>query len=205
MSEVGKTLPCCGCDCHTAADATIQLASLIRTANEATAAIAEVARVQANTVLVVLQRENIQPRLLMAAPVLAHTKITGVHNGLAISERVGSITLAEWEGMTEEQSYNLDQALKRIVKEALIPAIDWNGTGVIIQRELAKVGFRFKTAVECPTLQGVGDWNDAENTALSDLVRVRATRNAARSCVGLGWWTDEMVRIVLRLMELRGL
>lgn len=66
-----------------------------------------------------------------------------------------------------------------------------------------RVGFVFKTESELSAINDSRDWKLAENSGLSDLVRMRAATSAARADLGSNWWADEMVRIVVRLMELR--
>lgn len=43
----------------------------------------------------------------------------------------------------------------------------------------------------------------AKDTALEYLVRMRAVASASRRQDKTEWWANEMVRIVVRLMELR--
>lgn len=218
MSQAGPAKSCCECLCHNAADNPSQvLVSLLQSSNQVTTAITEVARLQAHAVLAVVQRENSDPtptisssvpvqgndKAIPAAEVIPTAKATLA--GMVISERVGSISVVDWERMSTDNMSDLDRALRRIVKKTMVPGVDWGETGATIQRELAVAGFGFKTAGELTTLDEGRDWVIAENVGLSDLVRMRAAVSAARSDLGSDWWADEMVRIVVRLMELRGL
>lgn len=208
----------CECVCHNAADNPTQLlVSLLQSSNQATAAITEVARLQAHTVLAVVQRgtPDATPPVSSRVPAPANDKplpaakvipaAKAIPTGLVISERVGSISVADWERMSNDRFSNLDRALRRIVTKTMVPGAAWDQTGVTIQRELAAVGFVFKTQQELSPVNEEMGWHKAENSGLSDLVRMRAAVDVGRSELGGHWWVDEMTRIVVRLMELRGL
>lgn len=164
------------------------------------AALVEVARVQAHALLALI--EHNQPSVaVLASP---QPRAREIH-AMVISERVGSISVEHWEGMSKERLGDLDRALKRIIDTVMVPIIPWTQIAGTIHSELAAVGFRFKTAGECLPLNEHGDWDEAANATLSRLVRSRAAASAARSDAGTSWWVDEMMRILVRLIELRGM
>lgn len=219
MSERSPAKSCCSCVCHNAVDNPTQLlVNLLHTSNQLTAAITEVARVQAHAVLSVVQRESADPGRTLPSLVTPQTNDTTPQTndtpipaanefptGMIISERVGSISVAQWIRMSNDNLNDLDAALNRIVSKTMIQDGEWDKTGIIIQAELAAVGFVFKAESELSEVNGTRDWELAENTGLPGMMRMRAAASAARSDLGSVWWADEMVRIVVRLMELRGM
>lgn len=208
MSELNHVQPCCGCACHSAPNSThpASQSTPVNTANDVSAVMAEVVRLQTQAILTLLQRDNPVTKPVVSQP--SPTQPSGAVQPppvYVISERIGSITLADWEGMSDARSRKLDLALKKIVDTALIPSISWKNVGLAIQRELAAVGFVFNTVTECTQFNYGGGWKDAENTALPDLVRMRAAAGDARKAAGSNVWVNEMVRVAVRLMELRGM
>lgn len=212
MSEPSPAKSCCACVCHTAVDNPTQLlVNLLQTSNQLTAAITEVARVQAHAVLTVVQRESADPSPTLSSLVTSKTNDKEIPaanvfpTGMLISERVGTLSVAQWVGMSNDNLNDLDAALKRIVTQTMVHNGEWSKTGTIIQRELAAVGLVFKTESELSEVKGSRDWKLAENVGLPGLMRMRAAASAARSDLGSVWWADEMVRIAVRLMEFRGM
>lgn len=172
---------------------------------------AEVARLQAEAMLVLLQRANPIPNLVahhsipvVAQPTPAQASSGGVPAGMIICEQVGSISVADWEAMSDARLRALDGALRTIVERAMISKISWNNVGLVIQEELATVGFVFNKTCDSVKYHGTGGWKVAEDKSLPDLVRLRGAARDARSALGTYMWVDEMMRIAVRLMELRG-
>lgn len=189
-----------------------QLIDLLKTANEATAAMAEVARVQAHSVLAVVQRDNLQQKLDTAEPALAQaetappqTSERDISAGMVISSRVGSISTKDWEEMSSDRLRDLDRVLRKIVDTALVSKVSWSDVGKIIQRELATIGFVFSTVYECPHFTDGRDVRDAEDKTLPDLVRMRSAVDLGKRISDRNMWVGEMARITLRLMELRNM
>lgn len=107
--------------------------------------------------------------------------------------------------MSNESLGDLDQALKKLVNTTTLE-ISWRELGLMIHRELAAVGLTFKTAEECLQKDISRDWTVAQNTPLPDPVKMRAVASAPRHETNTSrWWKDEMVRIVVQLMEFRGM
>lgn len=184
--------------------------------NETTLAIAkaaqvqaEVSRLQAETILLLLQpKRNVvthhgQPRVDPVTTALSIPR--DVPAGMLISETAGSISVAEWEALGEARLRELDTALQRIVATALVVDIPWESVGVIIHTELAAVGLVFNNMSNNNDFNAIAEWQVAENTTLSNLVRVRAAADSARLTFINHRWMGEMLRIVVRLIELRGL
>lgn len=166
---------------------------------------ANVAHLQAEAILALLQRDTLKPVVSVAQHTPAACSPADIPTGMLINERVGSISIADWESMTEARLRRLDLALKKIVETAMVPSIAWKQVGVVIQSELASAGFVFSTVCDSTKYGDTGGWKEAENKALPDLVRVRgAARDAARA-MGTYMWMEEMLRILVRLMELRGM
>lgn len=123
---------------------------------------------------------------------------------LVISERVLSITLEQWEAISEERLRELDGVLSRIVTRACIEAITWGTISSIIRDELAAFGFNFTPAMNFSAKRLPGDWVRVADAEVGDLARIRAVGAASRGELGSQWHLDEMIRVVQRLMELRG-
>lgn len=177
--------------------------------NETTLALAKTAQVQAETILLLLQpQRNVvthygQPRVDTAAPALSTPQ--DVPEGMLISEPAGSISVAEWEALGEARLRELDTALEKIVATAMIVNIPWESVGVTIHTELAAVGFVFNNMGNNNDFDAIAEWGVAQNATLSKLVRVRAAADSARLTAVNHRWMGEMLRIVVRLIELRGL
>lgn len=173
---------------------------------------AEVARLQGEAVLVLLQRDNPTPNLAVhhSPSVVSHqtpaqSSLGALPAGMLISEHVGSISIADWEALSEARLGALDGALKKIMERAMIPSISWKNVGLVIQEELATVGFVFNKTCDSIKYHSTGGWKVAEDKSLSDLVRIRGAARDASSWFGEAMWVDEMIRIAVRLMELRGI
>lgn len=184
--------------------------------NETTLAIAktaqvqaEVSRLQAETILLLLQpKRNVvtqhgQPRVDPATRALSIPQ--DVPEGMLISEPAGSISVAEWEALGEARLRELDTALEKIMATAMIVNIPWESVGVTIHTELAAAGFVFNNMGNNNDFDGIAEWQVAQNPTLSNLVRVRAAADSARLTFVNHRWMGEMLRIVVRLIELRGL
>lgn len=184
--------------------------------NETTLAIAkaaqvqaEVSRLQAETILLLLQpKRNVvthhgQPRIDPTTPALSIPR--DVPAGMLISETAGSISVAEWEALGEARLRELDTALEKIVATAMIVNIPWESVGVFIHTELAAVGFVFNGLGNNNDFDAIAEWQVAQNATLSNLVRVRAAADSARLTLINHQWMGDMLRIAVRLIELRGL
>lgn len=125
-------------------------------------------------------------------------------SALVISERVGTVSLELWEGMSQDKLKQLDGVLSRIVQRICDKGIGWGPTGSIIQEELAAFGLRFATPSYFPETDRSLDWKRAADTNSSDLARIQGLSDHCRPFLGHDWYTDEMIRVVQRLMELRG-
>lgn len=181
------------CDCHLSTDSI--------------PAMAEVARLQAQAILALINRDApgdhpVRPTTAHRPPVLSIP--SSVPSGLLISSSTGSISIADWDAMSEARLRGVDTALKKIVDSAMIPSISWTNVGLIIQRELAAVGFVFNTVCDSTMYQEPGGWQVAQDKSLSDLVRMRGAMVDAGKELGRAMWVEEMLRIAVRLMELRG-
>lgn len=117
MSQPTETQQSPGCSCQDATKAAqnIQhLVNLVKTANDATSAMAEALRVQGLVLLAVVERNNPKPpsaTLSLASP---NTKPYGGISKV-ISERVGSVSVEEWEGMSDDSLRDLDLVLEKII------------------------------------------------------------------------------------------
>lgn len=107
--------------------------------------------------------------------------------------------------MSDARLRALDVALKKIVERAMISSISWNDVAVVIQEELATVGFVFNKTCDSVKYHSTGGWEVAKDKSLPDLVRLKGAARDARSAYGTYMWVDEMMRIAVRLMELRGM
>lgn len=170
---------------------------------------AEVSRLQAEAMLVLLQRANptATPIVCHSPPVIEQPpeSLGAVPAGMLICEQVGSISVADWEAMSDDRLRALDGALKKIVERAMVSGISWNNVGVVIQEELATVGLVFNKTCNSVKYHGTGGWKVAEDKSLTDLVRLRGAARGATAAFGQYMWVDEMVRIAVRLMELRSM
>lgn len=167
---------------------------------------AEVARLQAETILALIQRENPNPNAVTCLRRgVEKPSPTELPPGMLINASIGSISLAEWDAMSEANLRGLDTALKKIVETALIPSIPWKTIGVNVQRELAAAGFVFHTAHETLVVDQTVSWKEAADKSLSDLVRIRAARTCARAAITQAVWVEELLGVTVRLMELRGM
>lgn len=158
MSQPTQIQHCRGCSCQAAinlAQDTQQLVDLVKTANHATSAIAEALRVQSHALLAVVERDNLKPQPATLAPAPPNTNPYG---GIlmVISERVGSISVEQWNGMSDGDLEDLDRVLKKTVNRSHLGT--WMESGVRIQAELAAVGLVFKTVDECLPLNTSRDW-----------------------------------------------
>lgn len=106
--------------------------------------------------------------------------------------------------MSEARLRGLDGALTKIVETALVSGVSWKQVADIVQRELAVVGFVFNTACDSTKYNEKGCGKESEDRSLSDIVRMRAAARGTTVNLGTAMWVDEIVKIAMRLMELRG-
>lgn len=109
--------------------------------------------------------------------------------------------------MSNDRIRELDATLARIVNKICAPNIGWTALGVVIQEELSTVGLQFAThTLFVAGNEGTdwGNWKRARDTASSHLKRIGFMVESSRCVSGTQWYPDEMLRIVKRLMELRG-
>lgn len=178
---------------------------VIKTMADATLAVAEIAQLRATPVAAPAMAKNVshpvteqiaepqqtsqRPRLGAKAPPV-----------LVISERSGSISAELWDGMTEDELKELDAVLSGIVKQICVTPITWDAIGEVIDKELRKFGFQFCSA----GVVGEVGWGATNDQSLSDIARVKLGLLSSKQGIGAQWYPDEMLRIVHRLMELRG-
>lgn len=109
--------------------------------------------------------------------------------------------------MSDDRLQELDRVLEKLIDTTMLSGIGWQGTAGIVRDELAAVGFVFQTIEQCLTSDTARDWGMARDRALPRLVRMRAVASASRPAQDEPqWgWVDEIMRILVRLMELRGM
>lgn len=72
--------------------------------------------------------------------------------------------------------------------------------------DLSRLGFDFVTLDECAAWEVAADWMLTRDRALSLLGRMETAAGiVGQDDGGPGWWVDEILRIVVRLMQLRGM
>lgn len=200
MSSRTGTKHCPGCSSLDAPDPAQQL---VKTADDTIATLVEAVRVQSHAILALIERGSPKPeQSIISLP----SPKTNPRCGTVISERVGSISVEQWDGMSNERLIELDCVLKNLVDTTLLTGKSWLDLAMLVRRDLARVGFAFKTEGECGSADGLRDWEVAGNKALPYLVRMRTLASLSMPTKdGAQWWADEMMREVLRLMELRGI
>lgn len=204
MSSHPEAKHCPGCSCPDAPSPAQETQQLLKTASTTTASLAEAVRVQSQTILGLIERDSQKPEKSIIA--LAPPKTTHARGGMVISERVGSISVEQWDGMSHGRLQELDRVLEKSIDTTMLSGIGWVPAAVIVPDELAAVGFVFKTWEECLTSDTARDWTVAGDRTLPHLVRMRAVASASRPGQDdPQWWVDEIMRIVVRLMELRGM
>lgn len=115
-----------------------------------------------------------------------------------INERVGKITIAEWDALGSERIALLIVILRGITNEVAIPSISWEEIGYIIQRRLAEFGFVFLRRDEMDVRKKWGEaikGDDKKSIAAAIL-------DCHTASLGYGWYTNEMLRVWNRLMEI---
>lgn len=198
MSSRTGSKHCPGCSSLDAPDPAQQL---VKTADDTMATLVDAVRVQSHAILALIERGSPKPEQCIIA--LPPPK-TNPRCDTVISERVGSISVEQWDGMSNDQLIELDCVLKNIINTTLVEGGAWTELAINIHRDLAKVGFAFKTEAECGSVDISRDWRVAKNNALPHLVRMRALASASKPTMdGDQWWVDEMIRVVVRMMELR--
>lgn len=192
----------------TPADCVHSSSSLTAAMAEAARLQADVARLQAEAILALIQRDNLIPPSPIhhhdPAPTKRTTSAADLPDGMVISSSVGSISVADWEAMREARLRRLDGALAKITETALLSSVSWKQAADIIHRELAVVGFVFNTACDSTKYSEKDSGTESEDKSLSDIVRMRAAARGTTNALGMSMWVDEMVKIAVRLMELRG-
>lgn len=108
--------------------------------------------------------------------------------------------------MSDDRLRELDRILRNVVNMTLQESTGLMHIAWTARAELASIGLVFHSGGECLPLNNTRDWARARNTLLPELVRMRALASASRpSKDGCEWWIDEIMRVVVRLMELRGM
>lgn len=118
---------------------------------------------------------------------------------LVVNGPPGSITLQEWEAMSDEKLQRLDGALRNIVQRICIFGINWEAIGKIIDEELAPFGF----AAEKDIPVNKASWDRVADGCSSDLGRIISMMDCCRNDCTDKWYPNEMLQVVRRLMELR--
>lgn len=116
-----------------------------------------------------------------------------------IDEIVGVISLAAWQNMGEKTGRKLDETLRNIVRKVSGGDKTWDAITSIIQEDLAGFGLRFTTEGSLPE-NPLNSWT---RDGLSDTARIDIMEDRAR-LRDTHWYTYAMVRILRRLMVLRG-
>lgn len=162
---------------------------------------AEATRVAAEAVRLEAENTSLKGEVARITSQAASTAANG--GGLAktpvISERVGSVTQEFWAGMSESGKKELDDVLKRIVVKICPGGMRWEGMGTVIREELSTVGLRFATGAS----SGNG-WGQAKDANLPEMKRITSLLSCSVDNIGTALYPDEMIRIVKRLLELRG-
>ncbi|KAL0635439.1 hypothetical protein Q9L58_005647 [Maublancomyces gigas] len=200
MSSRTGTKHCPGCSSLDAPDPAQQL---VKTADDTMATLAEAVRVQSHAILALIERGSPKPE----QPVIAlPSPKTNTRGRTVISERVGSISVEQWDDMNNDQLIELDCVLKNLVDTTLLSGKSWGELAMFVRRDLAGVGFAFKSEDECGSADTPMDWQLVGNKSLPYLARMRSVASASKPTGdGAQWWADEMMRVVVRLMELRGI
>lgn len=123
---------------------------------------------------------------------------------IAVNERVGWIPLKWLQELSEEKSKELDTVLKRIVGRVCLPEVRFEAIGLMIREELATVGISFPRSEQFRVGSGGYKWRRVVNASSSDLARVYSIADAFRPGDDEEWYSSDMLRVVQRLMELRG-
>lgn len=126
---------------------------------------------------------------------------------LLISERVGSVSQEFLDGMTREEKKRLDTSLRKIVVATCTAGcvVSWVDIASMVRAELATVGFQFATDESLVDDNAATlDWCPVTDVYFSDLKRVNCALAYSRGISGPHWIGDEMLRIVRRLIALRG-
>lgn len=164
---------------------------------------AEVVRAQSQALIAIVVRDNPQHH---PAPLTLTQPNPNSAGAMVINERVGSISVAQWEGMSDVRLRELDRILTNVVNMTLKESTGLMHIARTARADLAFLGLVFKSVGECLTLNNPRDWARARDTSLPELVRMMALASASRPAKdGCEWWIDEMMRVVVRLMELRGM
>ncbi|KAH0607829.1 uncharacterized protein H6S33_002863 [Morchella sextelata] len=115
-----------------------------------------------------------------------------------INERVGKITTAEWDALGSERIALLVGVLRGIAGEVAIPDISWEEIGNIIQRRLVGFGFVFLRRDEI----GIkNNWGEAIKGGDKKSIAA-AVLDCNTASLGYYWYTNEMLRVWNRLMEI---
>lgn len=173
-----------------------QTMSLVKIPNDTTAVLAHAVRAQSEAILSLLSRADPPP---IPAPSPTH------RCGTVISERIGCITVEQWDGLSQASLAQLDYVLMKTIDPPVF-SNSWLKLAGIIRDDLAAIGFVFKTVEQCSQFDPTAEYGVVKNLQLPALVRMRAAVMSSRPTQDSHqWWVDEVMRIVLRLMELRGM
>lgn len=202
MSGANNLPPANSCQCH--AKNTDLLLQIMKTTADTTWALAEEVRLKAKAKAAEATRQTSDSTVVGPEQSPGRSGVTGI-GAKVISERVGSISLKEWDALSEERLRVSDDTLNRIVTKISAPgnSISWVAIGATIHQELATFGFHFDTSESYAAGHKTRTWTESRVVALRPRARIMIGSEACRAELGTGWYTDEMIRIVHRLMELR--
>lgn len=122
-----------------------------------------------------------------------------------ISNHAGSISVEQWDAMSEDRLLELDRVLRKTIDKTVSINLSWSDMAVIVRNDLETIGLVFKTLEMCQSTDDDLDWDSIKNAALPDLVRMRAVVRQSTMGGGPRWWVAEIMSVVLQLMELRGM
>lgn len=161
---------------------------------------AEITRVSAQT-LAHLAYHGPMPSVSAPDPKPAPSpepKSTAKPAQFVINERVGKITTAEWDALGSEKIALLVVILRGIADDVAIAGISWEAIGNIIQRRLVGFGFVFLKRDEMNVRDNWGEaikGDDKKSIAAAIL-------DCNTASLGYYWYTNEMLRVWNRLMEI---
>ncbi|RPB06863.1 hypothetical protein P167DRAFT_540527 [Morchella conica CCBAS932] len=161
---------------------------------------AEITRVSAQT-LAHLAYHGPMPSVSAPDPKPAPSpepKSTAKPAQFVINERVGKITTAEWDALSSERVASLVGVLRGIADDELA-SLSWEGIGDIIQSRLVGFGFVFLKRGEV-TIKS--DWAHVKAKGDDKKSIAAAVLDCNRVQTGQHWYTNEMLRVWNRLMEI---
>lgn len=206
MSQNTEPHHCNGCCCLDApipVPASHRIIDRVPPATDTSTVLAEAVRTQSQCILALLSRDGpgpqVPPVIAVAAPEVSPRCDT------VLSERIGSISLAQWEAMDDAALLALDEVLMRVVDSPKFSTHTMFKLAVLVRNALATVGLEFKRVDECDGLDAARDFAVLGDKTLPVLVRMKAAASAARPGDDCERWAEEVMRVVVRLMELRGM